>query len=177
MIKVINVTDIQNGKQALLYVSYSCVYLVYLCLVSPFEWRIYTIDSCWYRQLIPLTHAQNAHVSLPSAVVCVVCSSAAFWSDVADAKRQHRRLSSPLVLWSRLGVSWPWWPISVTVTLRQVRENVRRLKKVFFKLLVFYLQHSIIKTYISVSPAIILGGRPALPTAPPAPLEGQVNFI
>ncbi len=71
------------------------------------EWRIYTIDSCWYRQLIPLTHAQNARVSLPSAVVCAVCSSAAFWSDVADARQQHRRLSSPLVHWSRLGVSRP----------------------------------------------------------------------
>ncbi len=77
--------------------------------VSPFEWLIYTstIDSCWYRQLIPLTHAQNAHVSLPSAVVCAVCSRAAFWSDAADARRQHHRLSSPLVLWSRLGVSRP----------------------------------------------------------------------
>ncbi len=29
----------------------------------------------------------------------------------------------------------------------------------------------------SVSPAIILGGRPALPTALPAPLEAQVHFI
>ncbi len=86
--------------------------------VSPFEWRIYTIDGCWNRQLIPLTHAQNAHVSLPSAVVCAVCSCATFWSDDADARRQqHRRLWSPLVLWSRLGVSRPLdiimkiWPI------------------------------------------------------------------
>ncbi len=37
------------------------------------------------RQLIPLTHAQNASVIFPSAVVCAVCSIAAFWSDAADA--------------------------------------------------------------------------------------------
>ncbi len=72
--------------------------------VSPFEWRIYTIDSCWNIQLIPLTNVQNAYVSLPSAVVCAVCSSAVFWS---DARWQHRRLSSLLVLWSRLCVSRP----------------------------------------------------------------------
>ncbi len=29
----------------------------------------------------------------------------------------------------------------------------------------------------SVSPTVILGGRPALPTAPPTPLEAQVHFI
>ncbi len=32
----------------------------------------YTIDSCSYRQLIPLMQAQNALVSLQSTVVCVV---------------------------------------------------------------------------------------------------------
>ncbi len=81
------------SKCCFIYVSYIFV------SVSPFERQIYTIDSCWYRQLIPLTHAQNAHVSLPSAVD--------FWSDAADARRQHRRLSSPLTLWSWLGVSRP----------------------------------------------------------------------
>ncbi len=31
--------------------------------------------------------------------------------------------------------------------------------------------------HTSVSPTIILGGRPTPPTAPPAPIEGQVNLI
>ncbi len=121
MIKVINVTDIQNGKQALLCLCF--VYLRLSCIsfasVSPFEWRIYTIDSCWNRRLIPLTQAQNARVSLPSAVVCAVCSSTAFWSDAAEARQQHRRLSSSLVLWSRLGVSRPLeWFLKDHVTLK-----------------------------------------------------------
>ncbi len=45
------------SKCCFVYVSYIFV------LVSSFERQIYTIDSCWYRQLIPLTHSQNAHVS------------------------------------------------------------------------------------------------------------------
>ncbi len=70
------------SKRCFVYISYICVYLV---SISPFEWRIYTIYSCWNRRLIPLTHAQNAHVSLHLAVVCAVCLSVAFWS---DARRQ-----------------------------------------------------------------------------------------
>ncbi len=80
MIKVINVTDIQNGKLALICLRF--VYLRLSCISFCFFFRkIYTIDSCWYRHLIPLTH-----VSLPSAVVCAVCSSAAFWSDASSLK-------------------------------------------------------------------------------------------
>ncbi len=75
--------------------------------VSPFKWRIYTIDVCWYRQLIPLMHAQNTHVSLLSAVVCAVFSSAAFWSDAADARRQHHWLSSLLIPSSGPCQLWP----------------------------------------------------------------------
>ncbi len=104
----INITDIQNGKQALMFTFCISAFILYIFVsVSPFEWRIYTIDSCWNRQLIPLTHAQNAHVSLPSAVVCAVCSRTAFWSGAADTRRQHRRLSSPLGFWSWLGASRP----------------------------------------------------------------------
>ncbi len=78
MMKVMfsNATNIQNGKQRFVYLFISYI----LVSVSPFEWRLFTIDSCWYRQLIPLTLVQNACVSLQSAVVCAVCSSADFWS-------------------------------------------------------------------------------------------------
>ncbi len=83
MIKVINVTDIQNGsKRCFVYVLYICVYLVYLCFGFFFEWRIYTIDSCWIRQLIPLTHAQNAHVKVKRK-----------WRDIRPSMVIHTRNS------------------------------------------------------------------------------------
>ncbi len=72
MIKLINITEIQNGKQALICLHFVFAFISYIFVsVSPFEWRIYlyTIDSCWYRQLIPLTHVQNARVILCSVWV------------------------------------------------------------------------------------------------------------
>lgn len=49
-----------------------CLHFVYLrifciSLFSPFKWQIFTVESCWYKQLIPLSQAQNARLSL-----CVV---------------------------------------------------------------------------------------------------------
>ncbi len=65
------------SKCCFFYISYISYILV---SVSHFKWRICTIDDCWYRQLIPLTQAQNTRVILQLAVVWAVCSSAAFWS-------------------------------------------------------------------------------------------------
>ncbi len=52
------------SKRCFVYISHICVYLVYHCFGFSF-WMTniqYTIDSCWYRQLIPLTQAQNVLV-------------------------------------------------------------------------------------------------------------------
>ncbi len=75
-------------KGCFIYISYICIYLVYICFgFSLWMMNIKLLfDSCWYRQLIPLTHT---HVSLPSAIVCLACSSAAFWSNAAVARRQQ----------------------------------------------------------------------------------------
>ncbi len=86
---VINIADIQNGKQAL-----RCLRFVYISHVSLFWFLILNdeyVGYYWlqYKQLIPLTQAQNAHACLKSVVVCALCSSMAFWSDVADARRVH----------------------------------------------------------------------------------------
>ncbi len=45
-------------KHCLVYILYICVYLIILVWFLFLKWRIYTIDSCWYRQLIALTQAQ-----------------------------------------------------------------------------------------------------------------------
>ncbi len=93
MIKVINVRLLifkMVSKRCFVYISYIWVYLVYLCFGFSF-WM--TNIYYWCRPLIPLTHAQNARVNLPSALVCAVCSSAAFWSDTTDKRRQHHPLS------------------------------------------------------------------------------------
>ncbi len=52
------------SKRCFVYISHICVYLVYHCFGFSF-WMTniqYTIDSCWYRQPIPLTQAQNVLV-------------------------------------------------------------------------------------------------------------------
>ncbi len=97
----LSLRDLWNGL-SFTFMFWTSAYISYvLVLVSSFEGWICTIDRCWYRQLSPLSQAHNTCVCLQSAVVCAVCSSAAFWS------RRCRRLLSPLVLWSLLGVSRP----------------------------------------------------------------------
>ncbi len=87
------------SKRWFVFISYIFV------LVSPFEWQIYTIDSCWYRQLITLTQAQNAHVQF--AVGCSLCSvfevSAAFF-----VRRYRRKATTTAAFIAASSLKSPW---------------------------------------------------------------------
>lgn len=53
-----------------------------LVLVSPFEWWIQSIDSCWYRELIPNMQEQSTLLVCSQSVQCV--QPQIFGADPAD---------------------------------------------------------------------------------------------